>query len=425
MTEIRELASVKHELVQAQEVLGNDEKRQLYSCSNLKCVERQIQNDHLAEENRQLNALLSNVQSQLASVGKLISRGTTKKAPSPGGTNGRKRRRSRRLSSDIGGRLWWNMNRSGEFGGCDSANTDVIPMDERTQAYTGPASPSLEITVSPKFVPFKNETFEEAEEEIVTQSPSDIEWDSEGASNWSNKALDAMASSELFIEEDSKEDGFVEVFPSDLDQVRSDNAAFSSLSKRSSHTFPMRTPSEVTSAAEISFECYNCKKAFADQSQLEDHMTKGCSGRIKPSHYNRSPARRSGFTRRIQNRTKERLFHCEHQSCEKSFTTKSHLTQHTRIHTGERPYLCEFPGCTKRFNQPGNLMKHTRSHSGDKPFQCFHEGCGKRFNQKSNLSSHKRLHTGETPYVCNQAGCTEAFRWKPQLDAHFRVKHLM
>ncbi|KAJ7643911.1 hypothetical protein FB45DRAFT_736116 [Roridomyces roridus] len=42
-------------------------------------------------------------------------------------------------------------------------------------------------------------------------------------------------------------------------------------------------------------------------------------------------------------------------SCEKAFTTSSHLGRHSRVHTGEKKYKCDFEGCEYRCSRQDNL----------------------------------------------------------------------
>lgn len=347
----------------AEVALEAEQMRQSYSRSNLKCIEKQIRIDDLVEENRRLNELLSKVESQLASVGKLIERGTIKSAGMPQ-TKPAKRRRSTRSFPDIGGGLWRHLNRNADLGGRGRApsNKNLATSDARTQLYTDRTSTSWEVTV-PEALVFAKSTpskFEEAEErlpeseeEMVVQMSSDIEMGSDDGNDWQYETPGATAPTELFLDEDSKKDVLVEVIPSEFEEVRSKETAVSLVSERSPNAFEPRTLSElVAPAPEISFQCYICKEEFASNTKLDNHMRRVCFRRFESIRCSRKFTEMSDLSRHIQSHPEEKVFHCEYQSCGKSFTNKFYLIQHTRIHPIERPYQCEYPGCMKRFNQP-------------------------------------------------------------------------
>lgn len=359
------------------------------------------------------------------------------------------------------------MNRNADLEGRGRApsNKNLATSDARIQLYTERTSTSWEITVPEAlaFAKSTQSTFEEAEERLpehedamVVQMSSDVEMGSDDEKDWQYETpgANAIAPIELFTDEDSKKDVLVEVIPSEFEEVRSKEAAVSSVSERSPNAFQPRALSElVAPAPEISFQCYICKEEFATNTKLDNHIRRVCFRRFESIRCSRKFTEMSDLSRHIQSHPKEKVFHCEYQSCGKRITKKFSLIQHTRIHTGEKPFHCEYPGCMKRFNQPWNLTQHKRLHTGERPFQCNfqncekrfsqninlirhqrihagetpfqcnYEGCGKRFRCESNRSRHERLHTGDKPYVCQQAGCREAFRWKRQLNVHLRGKH--
>ncbi|MTI11833.1 C2H2-type zinc finger protein [Sansalvadorimonas verongulae] len=98
--------------------------------------------------------------------------------------------------------------------------------------------------------------------------------------------------------------------------------------------------------------------------------------------------------------TEDKLFVCDQDGCNKSFTSSSNFARHKRTHTGNRPYVCNQSGCNRSFTQPAHLTAHKRIHTG--------------------ITAHKRSHTGEgplsvirtgatsrslRPFVCDQDGC--------------------
>ncbi|XP_026328523.1 uncharacterized protein LOC113236594 isoform X2 [Hyposmocoma kahamanoa] len=116
----------------------------------------------------------------------------------------------------------------------------------------------------------------------------------------------------------------------------------------------------------------------------------------------------------------EYRFKCPMQSCNKAFLTSYSLKIHVRAHTKSKPFACNIGGCRKAFNTLYRLRAHQRLHSGD-TFNCKADGCAKFFTTLSDLKKHIRTHTQERPYKCKSDGCGKSFTASHHLKAHTRT----
>lgn len=116
-------------------------------------------------------------------------------------------------------------------------------------------------------------------------------------------------------------------------------------------------------SAKDRFKCPICKKGYAFQAQLEEHVG---------SH------------------TGERPFECK--QCGKRFRLSRNLSKHlSRVHENPKKYVCDWPDCGKGFQEEQNLVKHQWTHIGEKPLVC--EICGINTNSRSGLYKHMKGHT--------------------------------
>lgn len=76
-------------------------------------------------------------------------------------------------------------------------------------------------------------------------------------------------------------------------------------------------------------------------------------------------------------------------TCEKSFRQSGHLDTHVRLkHHPDKVFHCIHPGCKKTFAVKWALKTHMNIHDEKKRFICFH--CQKGFHQKINMISHQK-----------------------------------
>ncbi|CDW88621.1 transcription factor mtf-1 [Stylonychia lemnae] len=86
----------------------------------------------------------------------------------------------------------------------------------------------------------------------------------------------------------------------------------------------------------------------------------------------------------------KRPYECNHQECDKKFTTRFSLRRHIATHQPAKQFVCVI--CFKKFALAQYLKEHTYIHTGQKPFKCPYDGCTKAFRQAGKLSMHKKFH---------------------------------
>lgn len=79
-------------------------------------------------------------------------------------------------------------------------------------------------------------------------------------------------------------------------------------------------------------------------------------------------------------------------------------------------FICDHNGCEKIFTTKYSMQRHVTTHLKKKNFKC--KECEKTFSIKQNLIEHEFVHTGELPYVWNFNGCSERFRQRGKLSLH-------
>ncbi|CDO92170.1 unnamed protein product [Kluyveromyces dobzhanskii CBS 2104] len=113
-----------------------------------------------------------------------------------------------------------------------------------------------------------------------------------------------------------------------------------------------------------------------------------------------------------------KVYFCDYQGCNKSFTRPSLLTEHQMtVHHGVKPFKCGV--CGKGFAKNSHLNRHMFTHSDNKPFKC--SVCGKGVTTTQQLRRHEITHTKS--FRCTYEGCNETFYKHPQLRSHILSVH--
>ena len=96
-------------------------------------------------------------------------------------------------------------------------------------------------------------------------------------------------------------------------------------------------------------------------------------------------------------------------TCKKAFATQQTLNNHIKLHTGDLNYQCGV--CSKSFVSNSVLGNHLKTHdvsSKIPKFDCNH--CSKKFNHPSNLKRHIRTAhfemSDKKTYLCTECGKT-------------------
>lgn len=91
-------------------------------------------------------------------------------------------------------------------------------------------------------------------------------------------------------------------------------------------------------------------------------------------------------------------------------------TKVTKTECRRRMFTCDVEGCNKSFTRPYNLKSHKRTHTLERPFACAF--CPKQFARQHDRNRHARLHTGIKAYICQH--CQKGFARQDALNRHQR-----
>lgn len=165
-----------------------------------------------------------------------------------------------------------------------------------------------------------------------------------------------------------------------------------------------------THSSSLDYICPSCGKQFKLLEYLKAHMKSHCSSNNDSSGDN-----------------SQKMHHCA--VCNQAFSHRCYLKSHAKIHAVEKPYQCKTCGkrvkvkciqqhmethstererpygcdkCSRRFTRHADLQAHLQTHSGTKSHCC--PICARGFHKKCDVQRHIRIHTGERPYVCETCG---------------------
>ena len=108
--------------------------------------------------------------------------------------------------------------------------------------------------------------------------------------------------------------------------------------------------------------------------------------------------------------------------CDKPFDRPYRLTRHLEIHDPNRPRMpCSF--CNKTFTRKDSMESHIRSaHTANNTFTCEHQDCNKTFSSRSIYLSHLKVHGDTKPYHCQE--CSMHFTLLFELKEHLKTEHV-
>jgi len=181
----------------------------------------------------------------------------------------------------------------------------------------------------------------------------------------------------------------------------------------------------------LSFFCVDCKKAFAEESQLFSHnkmmhaaRTKGpeAMNMVKPGKQSakgssRPPTKRDRRPTPDLAKLKEALanqpfpYQCRH--CNDKFSLREELLAHLAEHNNSKPFKCSI--CGQGFGLQSSVKRHEKTHAMKKPNVCAQ--CDKKFARKSDLVNHMKVHLkSESKISCHH--CAAIFHSEREATRH-------
>ncbi|XP_055315938.1 uncharacterized protein LOC129575618 isoform X2 [Sitodiplosis mosellana] len=104
------------------------------------------------------------------------------------------------------------------------------------------------------------------------------------------------------------------------------------------------------------------------------------------------------------------LFCCP--ECQMAYAEKTDLEQHLTVHKIERRYICDI--CGAGLKRKEHLERHKLGHSPERPHIC--SVCKKGFKRKEHLNLHFVIHSGDKTEICGE--CGKGFYRKDHLRKH-------
>ncbi|GBL99242.1 hypothetical protein AVEN_35720-1 [Araneus ventricosus] len=184
-------------------------------------------------------------------------------------------------------------------------------------------------------------------------------------------------------------------FPEDLERGRE-------ISKQNARTFQQQTRIEVGEnyrrkrgpTSKKRFECWKCRKGFANESELNIHMQN--HDEPKQNKSGQCPKKFSHNYRRKRAPKSKKGFKC--WNCRKWFTNESELKilmQNPCEPKHGKPSQYKCGECSEEFSHEWKLEEHLVVHWEVKPFECEH--CDLAFKWKNHLTSQmNKYHKSET-----------------------------